>query len=62
MIEILISQANLLIIIFVHFAESSVLISRIRADLLSSVEEAKRDAQPDVQALANSVYKILISN
>ncbi|KAB7502624.1 Proteasome-associated protein ECM29-like protein [Armadillidium nasatum] len=42
------------------FYRSSVLVSRVRTDLLSSVEEAKRDTQPDVQALASSVYKILI--
>lgn len=36
------------------------LVVRLRMDLLSGVEEARRDAQPDVQSLAASAHRILL--
>ena len=33
---------------------------RLRVELLSGVEEARRDAQPDVQALAASAHKLIL--
>lgn len=40
--------------------DSEVLVVRLRVELLSGVEEARRDAQPDVQALAASANRILL--
>lgn len=39
---------------------SETLVVKLRLELLSGVEEARRDAQPDVQALAASAHKILL--
>ncbi|KAG7160614.1 Proteasome adapter and scaffold protein ECM29-like [Homarus americanus] len=36
------------------------LVVRLRMELLSGVEEARRDAQPDVQALAASAHRMLL--
>ena len=41
-------------------ADNEVLVVRLRVELLSGVEEARRDAQPDVQALAATANRILL--
>ncbi|XP_066988430.1 proteasome adapter and scaffold protein ECM29 [Macrobrachium rosenbergii] len=39
---------------------SETLVVRLRVELLSGVEEARRDAQPDIQALATSAHKLIL--
>ena len=41
---------------------NDILLGKIRSEVISSVEEAKRDTQPDIQALASTINKILISS
>ena len=36
-------------------------VRRVREELLSAVEEARRDAQPDIQALAAAALKLLVA-
>lgn len=42
------------------FAVSEVLVVKLRVELLAGIEEARRDAQPDVQALAATANRILL--
>ncbi|XP_071525915.1 proteasome adapter and scaffold protein ECM29 [Panulirus ornatus] len=52
------------LVVLIEFLEkvrvSETLVVRLRGELLSGVEEARRDAQPDVQALAASAHRVLL--
>ncbi|XP_076034919.1 proteasome adapter and scaffold protein ECM29-like isoform X2 [Oratosquilla oratoria] len=46
--------------IFNYCLKSEVILGKLRSELLSGVEEARRDAQPDIKALATTAHRILL--
>lgn len=49
------------IITWHNIAGNPVIVQKVSVLVLSSVEEARRDSQPDIQDLAITLHKILVS-